>query len=113
MATNQPLVHYAMDLESPPIAVCDTPAMGAFHTAIASDVTCPRCRASEQFPQQAVKAPRISPYDVLQSAADLLSDDGENPEYDRAIAELTSSLIGGGADDRVLITRILRSLKEA
>ncbi len=34
------------------------------------------------------------PVDMFKAAADLLSESGENPEYDRAILELTTILLG-------------------
>lgn len=36
---------------------------------------------------------------LLQEAADLLSVEGDNTEYDRAIVELTMSLLGLSSDD--------------
>jgi len=116
LATNPPLIHYALDLESPPLIACDTPAVGAISSPTANEVTCPRCIATEHFPRMVARPmrpmPGVRPYNVLMSAADLLSDDGENREYDRAIAELTGTLIGAGTDNTILITRILRALKQ-
>lgn len=45
------------------------------------------------------------------AAADLLSDEGENPEYDRAIVELTATLLG--TDDREEVERGLRRMRHA
>lgn len=113
MATNRSLIHYALDQELPPVLACDTPAKGAFHTEVASDVTCPRCRASEQFPRLHVQPPKantLTTYRVLIEASSLIGGDGENPEYERAIVELTSLLVGASLDDAPLVTRILRAL---
>jgi len=47
-------------------------------------------------------------------AADLLSEDGENPEYDRAIVELTIRMTPGLAMDlRPVVESILRRMKGA
>ena len=109
MATNQSLIHYALDLESPPLIACGiNPPVP--HTINAPEVTCPDCMTHEEFPRSAV-VQRITTGDVLREASLLLSDAGENPEYDRAIVELTSALIGAGQDDSILMTRILRALK--
>jgi hypothetical protein len=117
-----PVVHYALDLDKPPIIACDAPDNPP-STTITTDVTCPDCMSHEQFPQSVVRSlqqplpiqpespPAIRGYDVLTTAALLLSD-GDNPEYDRAIVELTSALIGATSDDRDLMTRILQTLKE-
>ena len=110
MATNPSLIHYALDLETPPLLACDTPVAGAAYSPTASEVTCPQCRATEHFPRGAVQ--RITAHTVLREASLLISDRGENPEYDRAIVELTSALIGAGQDDSILMTRILRALAE-
>jgi len=117
MATNQALIHYALDLEVPPLIACEAPD-AEYSSTVASDVTCPDCMTHEHFPQMVARPmrpvprmPGVRPYNVLMSAADLLSE-GENPEYDRAIVELTSSLIGAGPDDTILMTRILRALKQ-
>jgi hypothetical protein len=125
MATNQALIHYALDQQEPPVMACDTPAKGALFSTEPREVTCPHCVYSHYFPlSQALDEedrPLIPPpfgthtvtgYQVLMRAADLLSDSGDNPEYDRAIVELTSALIGAGQDDRILMSRILRSLAE-
>jgi hypothetical protein len=112
MATNPSLVHYALDLENPPLIACDTPDVSAWGaTTDATKVTCPDCMTHEQFPLSALM-PKVTAKAVLMNAADLLSEEGENPEYDRAILELTSALIGAGPDDRTLMTRILRALTE-
>jgi len=39
-----------------------------------------------------------TPGHLLTVAADLLSEHGENPEYDRAIVELTTRLLGHDSD---------------
>jgi hypothetical protein len=106
MAANQTLIHYALDLETPPLIACESPDVTRY-SPFPTDVTCPDCMTHEQFPRLQVQ-PHIRAYTVLMNAADLLSDGGENTEYDRAIIELTSSLIG--TDDTDLMARILRSL---
>jgi len=49
---------------------------------------------------------------LMHTAADLLSEDRENPEYDRAIVELTGTMIGAGNDEREHVEAILRGLKD-
>jgi len=128
VATNQTLIHYALDLETPPLIACD--AKDIISSPDPADVTCPRCMKNEHFPLGALRKPLhpdqeraliraqgserpiVRPYDVLMTAADLLSDDGENAEYDRAITEITSILIWGTTEDTEKMTRILRSLTE-
>lgn len=107
MAANQ-LIHYALDLESPPLIACEAPDPTVWSTDPAT-VTCPDCMTHEQFPRLRA-ASNVRAYDLLMNAADLLSDDGENREYDRAIVGLTASLID--TDDTILIARILRALKQ-
>lgn len=57
-----------------------------------------------------------NPQFLLVTAADLLSEHGENPEYDRAIVELTCRLLGHPDDewkDDVRTTlRALNPIKE-
>jgi hypothetical protein len=56
----------------------------------------------------------LTPHDILTAAADLLSVDGENPEYDRALVELSCALLGMGTDDhRESISLILRHYNRA
>jgi hypothetical protein len=110
MAANQTLIHYALDLERPPLIACEAPDANKY-TVHAADVTCPDCMSHEEFPMGAIM-PKVTAKDVLMEAAMLLSETGENPEYDRAIVELTSALIGAGQDDRILMTRILRALAQ-
>ncbi len=38
-------------------------------------------------------------HDIMVQAADLMSEDGENPEYDRALVELVSYLAGASPAD--------------
>lgn len=45
---------------------------------------------------------------LLATAADLISEDDDNPEYDRAIAELTNDLLGGTQDDKDAVLAVLR-----
>jgi hypothetical protein len=112
MATNQNLIHYALDLENPPLIACDTPDVSAWGaTTDPTKVTCPDCMTHEEFPMGAT-LPKVTAKAVLIAASLLLSEQGENPEYDRAIVELTMDLIGARSDDRVLMTRILRALAQ-
>ncbi len=135
MAANHTITHYALDLETPPVIACDSKDKAAVHTTNAQLVTCPDCLSQEEFPrlqahpilgkarrereeralirQRENERPIVTPYAVLMNGADLLSDEGENPEYDRAIVELTGNLLGAGPDDRLLMARILRALKQA
>ena len=47
---------------------------------------------------------------VLIEAGDLLSEHGENPEYDRAIVELTTRLLGRSHDEHTVVhTAIVRA----
>jgi len=112
MATNPTLIHYALDLENPPLIACEAPDANRY-TVQAARVTCPDCMSHEQFPQLQAqrRADSIRVYDVLMAAADLLSD-GENAEYDRAIAELTRTILGAGPENTIVIARILRALKQ-
>lgn len=48
---------------------------------------------------------------VIQAGADLLSEDGENTEYDRAIVELVGTVLGVSSDDREALAIVLRGLK--
>lgn len=48
---------------------------------------------------------------VMRVAANLLSEDGENSEYDRAIAEMTCDLLGINADDKTWVLRVLRAMR--
>lgn len=50
---------------------------------------------------------------VSACAADLLTDPGDsNPEYDRAIVELTCSLLGIPTDERDFVLTHLHALKQ-
>jgi hypothetical protein len=50
--------------------------------------------------------------DLYTEAADLISEDGENEEYDRAIVELVTQLTPGvNHDDRVAVTALIRAFK--
>lgn len=52
-----------------------------------------------------------NPQHLLVTAASLLSEHGENPEYDRAIVELTTELLGHSITDyRDDVHRTLRAL---
>ena len=48
--------------------------------------------------------------DIVHTAASLVTDDDSNPEYDRALVELTGYLIGFDLDNRDDLLSILRSL---
>jgi hypothetical protein len=52
---------------------------------------------------------------VVQVAADLMSEDGENPEYDRACVEIVRDLLGMDWEDdtRSVIEAALRATKES
>lgn len=52
----------------------------------------------------------ITPAVLMRTAAALLSVEGENPEYDRALAELVTDLLGGTSDDKDAILSALRAL---
>lgn len=46
--------------------------------------------------------------EILDAASGLVSEDGENPEYDRALVELTATLLGLPIDDnRALVARAI------
>lgn len=47
---------------------------------------------------------------LLREAAMLLSEDGENPEYDRAISELICSMTGQSMDSREIVEANLREI---
>lgn len=49
--------------------------------------------------------------DLLHAGADLMSCEGENPEYDRAILELTAALLGLTSDHYDVVELALKSLK--
>jgi hypothetical protein len=109
------VVHYALDLESPPLIACEAPDPIKW-SAKASEVTCRDCMTHEQFPQSARKVeditepPTITANDVLRVAADLIVD--ANYDYTKAIVAMTSELLGAGHGDTILMTRILRSLAQ-
>lgn len=44
---------------------------------------------------------------LIREARDLRSEHGENPEYDRALVELTSRTLGLTEDDRPLVEAIV------
>lgn len=52
--------------------------------------------------------------ELIACGADLLSEDGENPEYDRAIAEFVIDMAGIGLsmDDKPVVMDALRTHKE-
>jgi hypothetical protein len=105
----QGLIHYALDLEEPPVVACETPQPFHYSTT-ASEVTCPACMQTENFPRFITEPPVITANDVLKVAADLLVD--ANYDYTKAIVDMTSELLGAGPDDSILMTRILRSLAQ-
>lgn len=50
---------------------------------------------------------------LMRTAADLMSEDAENPEYDRALVELVCDLLPGvSTDDRETVERLLRAHRE-
>lgn len=62
-----------------------------------------------------MKTPTRIPHEhipfLLRSAADLMSDEGTNPEYDRALITLTRRLLGLDPDDDADLRTTLRVLK--
>lgn len=48
---------------------------------------------------------------LLRCAAGLLSEDGENPEYDRAITELTCEMLGLNTDAKDHVHQLLRAVE--
>ena len=50
-------------------------------------------------------------YRIIGTTANLLSDHGENPEYDRAIVELTTELLGLSHDFGPEVRELLRTEK--
>lgn len=55
---------------------------------------------------------RYDEYVILSEAASLLSEDGENPEYDRAIVELTTRLLGHSDEHQPKVAAALRSIAD-
>ncbi|GAA1639132.1 hypothetical protein GCM10009700_27620 [Brevibacterium sanguinis] len=53
----------------------------------------------------------VSKTDVIFNAADLLSDDGSNSEYDSAILQLTARLLDMTSDDCESLSIVLRAIK--
>ena len=114
-------VHYALDLESPPLVACDAPEPELSSTN-PDEVTCPDCMTHDHFPRSSVtvamartaaditQPPTITANDVLMVAADLIVD--ANYDYTKAIVDMTSELLGAGPHDTILMTRILRSLAQ-
>lgn len=49
---------------------------------------------------------------VILNAANLLSEQGENGEYDRALCELVADTLGLSSDDHEIILTVLRALKD-
>lgn len=48
---------------------------------------------------------------VFSNAADLISDDGENPEYDRGVVEMVCWLTGLDTEHKPQVLAYLRSVK--
>lgn len=48
---------------------------------------------------------------VLRAAAELISDEGENEEYDRAIVDLTCDLLSISIESREAVLPFLRAVK--
>ena len=59
---------------------------------------------------RSIMAKKIMPADVLNVASGLLSESGENAEYDRAIAEMTCDLLKIGTDSKGAVLALLRLL---
>ena len=51
----------------------------------------------------------MKPSTVIQLAADLLSADGENKQYDRAITEMTCAVLAVSTDDISVIEWLIRA----
>ena len=49
---------------------------------------------------------------VLRAAAELISDEGENEEYDRAIVDLTCDLLSISVESRDSVLPFLRALRD-
>ena len=49
---------------------------------------------------------------LLHEAADLMTQGDDNPEYDRAIVELVSRVLGVSTDDRDVVEAVIRGLQE-
>lgn len=52
----------------------------------------------------------IKQFEVLTEAADLLTEDDTNPEYDRAIVELSTRLLGFSDEQKEYVAGVLRNL---
>ena len=50
--------------------------------------------------------------DVIREAAILMSDQGENVEYDRALVEITTFLAGGTSDDLEKTCAVLAGVRD-
>lgn len=48
---------------------------------------------------------------IVREAAGLLSEEGENTEYDRAITELVTFVLGGTGDDKDTVLDALRAIR--
>lgn len=53
----------------------------------------------------------IEPYEIAQAGAWLISDNGENSEYDRAICELICDTVGIHMDYKDRVLEILRNIR--
>ena len=53
----------------------------------------------------------MSAWQVLRIIANLLSEDGENPEYDRACVEIACAVIGVSTDHRTRMLVLLRLIR--
>jgi len=54
---------------------------------------------------------QIEPLHVLRAASELMSDDNSNPEYDRAIVELTCDLLSFRVEHFATVRNFLIALK--
>ena len=54
----------------------------------------------------------MEPYEIAQIAARLISEDGENVEYDRAICELVCDLTGISTDYKDRVLEILHNIRK-
>lgn len=49
---------------------------------------------------------------LIHIAVNLLSEDGENPEYDRACVEIVTEFLGLSMDEREAVLGLLRSRRD-
>lgn len=52
----------------------------------------------------------FSPSELMETAAELVTVDGSNPEYDRGIREMVAGMLGLAQEDKPSLERILRAM---